>query len=68
MDLFLDQRVLNFQRNTYDFFGFLGDIGGFYDAVFIILRIILQPITTFSLKSFILTVMFRLVPSRKSIT
>ena len=67
MDLFLDQRVLTFNRNTYDFFGFLGDIGGFYDAIIIILKVMLLPITTFNLKSFILTVMFRLVPSQKSI-
>ena len=66
MDMFVDPRVLTFNRNTYDFFGFLGDIGGMIDAIYIILKIILLPITAFNLKSFLLTVMFRLVPSRQS--
>ena len=67
MDLFLDPRVRTFQRNTYDVLGWLGDIGGLIDAVYIILKITLLPITTFNLKSFLLTLMFRLVPSRKSL-
>ena len=67
MDMFLDTRVLTFNRNTYDFFGFLGDVGGATDAVYIILNIMLVPITTFNLKSLILIDLFRLVPSRKSI-
>ena len=67
MDLFLDPRVQTFNRNTYDVLGWLGDIGGLIDAVYIILKIVLLPITTFNLKSFLLTVMFRLVPSRKSL-
>ena len=65
--MFVDPRVLTFNRNTYDFFGFLGDIGGATDAVYIILKIILLPITTFNLKSLILTDLFRLVPSRQSL-
>ena len=67
MDMFVDTRVLTFNRNTYDFFGFLGDVGGATDAVYIILNIMLLPITSFNLKSLILTDLFRLVPSRKSI-
>ena len=47
--------------------GWLGDIGGLIDAVCIILKIMLFPITTFNLKSFLLTIMFRLVPSRQSL-
>ena len=64
--MFVDPRVLTFNRNTYDFFSFLGDIGGMIDAIYILLKIILLPITMFNLKSFLLTVMFRLVPSRQS--
>ena len=65
--MFVDPSVQVFNRNTYDFFGFLGDIGGMIDAIYIILKIILLPITTFNLKSLILTDLFRLVPSRQSI-
>ena len=66
MDLYLDPRVLTTNRNTYDFFSWLGDIGGLIDAVYIILKIILMPVTSFNLKHFLLTHMFRLVPSRQS--
>ena len=64
MDLYLDQRVLSFSRSTYDILDCLGDIGGLTDALVLIFRLIMMPVTTFNLKSFLLTIMFRLVPSR----
>ena len=66
-NLYLDPRVLAFNRQTYDFLGWLGDIGGLIDAIYIILKIIMLPITTFNLKRFLLTIMFRLVPSTQSL-
>ena len=65
MDLYLDPRVLTINRSTYDILDCLGDIGGFVRAIVLISNILLLPITTFNLKSFLLTIMFRLVPSRK---
>ena len=35
------------------------------DAIILIFKIIMLPITTFNLKSFLLTIMFRLVPSKE---
>ena len=66
MDLYLDQRVLTFNRSTYGALDALGDIGGFVRAIVLISNILLLPFTTFNLKSFLLTIMFRLVPSRES--
>ena len=47
----MDPRVHVFNRNTYDCFGFLGDIGGLIDAVYYLIKIILLPMTVFNLKS-----------------
>ena len=64
MDLYLDPRVLNINRSTYDILDCLGDVGGLMDAIVTICKIIMLPVTTFNLKRFLLTIMFRLVPSK----
>ena len=67
MGLYVDQRVLTTNRSTYNILECLGDIGGLMDALVLICKIVMLPITTLNLKSFLLTIMFRLVPSRKCI-
>ena len=67
MDLFLDPRVLTISRSTDDILDCLGDIGGLMDAAVTLFKVILLPFTSFNLKKFLLTIMFRLVPSQESL-
>ena len=59
--------MLTINRSTYDILDCLGDVGGLMDILVLIFKIIMLPFTTFNLKSFLLTTMFRLVPSRESL-
>ena len=67
METFLDQRILIYNRSTYGLLDWVSDIGGMVDALLLLLKMIIAPITTFNLKSYLLTIMFRLVPSQKSL-
>ena len=53
-------------RSTNDILDCLGDIGGLIDGLVLLCKMIMLPFTAFNLKSFLLTIMFRLVPSRSS--
>ena len=46
-------------RQTYSFLDWLGDMGGLFDALYLIGMIILAPISNFALKTELLTSMFR---------
>lgn len=63
--LLLDQRVLQYNRSTYDVLSWLGDIGGLVDCLLLIGRMFLLPMTTFNMHSILLTYLFRLVPRRE---
>ena len=54
----LDQMVWN--RQTYALLDWLGDLGGLYDALQHICRVMIGPISAFTLNSSLLTSLFRL--------
>ena len=46
-------------RQTYSFLDWLGDMGGLFDALYLLGMIILAPISKFALKTELLSSMFR---------
>lgn len=52
-----------FQRQTYSILDWLGDIGGLYDSLFIILSFALSPVAAFKLQQTMLTKLFRVIKS-----
>ena len=54
----LDQKV--WTRQTYSFLDWLGDLGGLYDAIYLMMLVFLSPFTAFTLRVSMLTSFFRL--------
>ena len=52
-------------RQSYNLFDWLGDVGGLYDALFIILSYAVNPITAFKLKTTLLSSLFRFKEKEK---
>ena len=52
--------MLSFHRSTYDILSWLGDVGGLADALLRLVQFILMSFTTFNVKSFLLTYLFRM--------
>ena len=55
-------------RQTYSILDWLGDMGGLFDALYLIGMIILAPISNFALKTELLTSMFRFRGSEEGLT
>ena len=47
-----------YERSTYSFLDWLGDVGGLFDGLILITRWIIQPFVSFSLSSKLLTLLF----------
>ena len=62
VELNLSTQKLVIMRETYDVLSWLGDIGGLTDCLIIIAKFILKPFTSFGLKTFLLSGLFRLQP------
>ena len=60
VNLSLDLNIIN--RQTYSLLDWLGDVGGFIDAIVIIGKIIVFPYSQFRFSSFVLTRFFRFKP------
>ena len=45
IELKLDSKVRNLTRTRYSFWTALGDIGGFYDGIIILARILMSPLS-----------------------
>ena len=52
-------------RQTYSILDWLGDVGGLYDAIMLIMQFATLPISTFALKAHLLSVLFRFRESYK---
>lgn len=61
--LSMDQNII--ERQTYSFLEWLGDIGGLYDALRIIGALLIAPLTSFKVKSELLTNIFRFTKSKR---
>ena len=53
------------ERETYSLFDWMGDVGGLYDGLGLLIHRLLKPIAVFALNSELLTLAFKLV-KRKS--
>ena len=60
------KQVIN--RQTYDFLSWLSDCGGLTDACLRIGKLVLKPFTSFNLGSFLLTTLFRVIPTSENKT
>ena len=49
-------------RGTYDVLSFVGDVGGLADGLLMLINFILSPYTSFKLKSYLLSHLFRRLP------
>lgn len=49
-------------RETYDVLTFVGDVGGLLDGLLILGNLFLWPYTTFKLRSYLLSSLFRRMP------
>lgn len=54
----MSPHLLLWERQTYSILDWLGDLGGLYDALFLIVKVILSPISVFSLHSTLLSGFF----------
>ena len=52
-------------RQTYSILDWLGDVGGLYDAIMLIMQFATLPISTFALRAHLLSVLFRFIESYK---
>ena len=52
-------------RQTYSILDWLGDLGGLFDALAHVCRVLISPISVFALKSSLLTSFFRFKPSEE---
>ena len=50
---------MNWNRQTYSLLDWLGDLGGLFESLFYICAILIKPVTAFTLKSTVLTALFR---------
>ena len=53
-------------RSTYGLLDLLGDIGGLFDALWILINMFLMPYTSFMQRTFVLKRLFRLKPRAPS--
>ena len=53
------QNLKTIYRQTYSMLDWLGDVGGLYDALLLIMQFITLPISTFALRSKLLSSLFR---------
>ena len=51
--------LISWERQTYSLLDWLGDLGGLYDALYLIFAALISPITMFTLHSTLLTSFFR---------
>ena len=61
LNLAPQKQIIN--RQTYDFLSWLSDCGGLTDACLLIGKMVLKPFTSFNLASFLLTTLFRIIPT-----
>ena len=59
VEINLSLDLISWERSTYNVLDWLGDLGGLYDALFILLKALLSPIAGFTLYSTLLTKFFR---------
>ena len=59
--------LFSVERETYNTLDFLGDCGGLWDGLFIIVKIAISPISVFALQSTLLTNFFRFKTSRNNL-
>ena len=57
--------LMLWERQTYSLLDFLGDLGGLYDALFLIVKVFVSPLSVFALNSTLLSNFFRFRPSLK---
>ena len=62
LNLYMSQDTKIFNRETYGFLDFLGDLGGLNDSLTVILSRIVNPIAGFALHASLLTSLFRWQP------
>lgn len=60
VNLKLQEKVI--MRDTYDFLSFIGDVGGLADGLLMLVSFLLSPYTSFTLRSYLLTGLFRRLP------
>ena len=61
INMSIDKKVVN--RETYSMLDWLGDLGGLYDALRLLCRFIVAPISSFSLQATLMAKLFRRRPS-----
>ena len=54
---------ITFNRQTYSLLDWLGDCGGLFDALYLFLKVILAPVTTFNMRATLLSKLMRGIPS-----
>lgn len=66
IDISLDQDITSVSRNTYDFVGFLGDMGGLYDALMVIGTWMVYPFAKTHQSNILMTKLFKVRKSTAS--
>lgn len=65
VEINLSPDLMLWERQTYSLLDFLGDLGGLYDALFLIVKVFVSPLSIFALNSTLLANFFRFRPSLK---
>ena len=60
----LNQELTVIERATYNLLDLMGDIGGLYDGLFLLIKGIIRPIAALTLNSKLLRLVFKLVKSK----
>ena len=60
VEIIFSQDITIYKRSTYSFLEWLGDVGGLYDGLKILIFLILSPISAFALKTEVLVSIFHI--------
>ena len=63
VDVYLSPDLKIWTRETYSILDYLGDLGGLYDALYLILNFIAAPIASFNMQSAIMSDTFTVIKS-----